>query len=192
MPRDRESFSRRRKCKARKKKAPLIISTAAAPCAADEGATVDIFVMQPEIVESATETIVDFPQLTSGFFHCMDLKPGPNLAANLDTVRRIARFKNIYEMVDFIGTERTCLKVRPEGLNMKTPLLVALFLALAVGASAIERPGVEYKIFQFPADKIPRIDGDTSDWSLVPESYSIGMDQLKETQKGRDFKYDKK
>src|SRR3954452_17005662 len=75
---------------------------------------------------------------------------------------------------------------------MKAPLLVALFLALAVGAFAIERPGVEYKIFQFPADKIPRIDGDTSDWSLVPESYSIGMDQLKETQKGRDFKYDKK
>ena len=42
------------------------------------------------------------------------------------------------------------------------------------------------------ADKIPRIDGDTSDWSMVPESYSIGMDQLKETVKGRGFNYDKK
>ena len=67
-----------------------------------------------------------------------------------------------------------------------------LFLTLSVGAFAIERPGVEYKIFQFPADKIPRIDGDPSDWSIVPETYSIGMDQLKETVKGRGFNFDKK
>src|ERR1700732_5164544 len=67
-----------------------------------------------------------------------------------------------------------------------------LFFALSVCAFAIARPGVEYKIFQFPADKIPRIDGDPSDWSIVPESYSIGMDQLKETANGRGFNYDKK
>src|SRR4051794_13254913 len=66
-----------------------------------------------------------------------------------------------------------------------------LSLCLSLCAFAIQRPGVEYKIFQFPADKIPRIDGDASDWSIVPESYSIGMDQLKETQKGRGFNYDK-
>ena len=53
-----------------------------------------------------------------------------------------------------------------------------LFLSLSVCAFAIERRGVEYKVFQFPADKIPRIDGDPSDWSIVPETYSIGMDQL--------------
>jgi hypothetical protein len=35
-----------------------------------------------------------------------------------------------------------------------------------------------YKIFQFPADQIPRIDGKSDDWDIVPESYSIGMDQL--------------
>ena len=35
-----------------------------------------------------------------------------------------------------------------------------------------------YKIFQFPANKIPRIDGDTDDWEIVPEEYSVGMDQL--------------
>ena len=61
---------------------------------------------------------------------------------------------------------------------------ILLFFALSVYAFAIARPGVEYKIFQFPADKIPRIDGDPSDWSIVPESYSIGMDQLKETAEG--------
>jgi len=43
------------------------------------------------------------------------------------------------------------------------------------------RPGLEFPIFQFPADKIPRIDGDGSDWSIVPESYVIGTDQLKDT-----------
>ena len=58
---------------------------------------------------------------------------------------------------------------------------IAILLLLAVSGFALERPGVEYKIFQFPADKIPRIDGDPSDWSMVPESYAIGMDQLKET-----------
>jgi len=68
---------------------------------------------------------------------------------------------------------------------------ILLTLALLIPGVAIERPGVEFKIFQFPADKIPRIDGDPSDWSVVPETYSIGMDQLKETAKGRGFNYDK-
>ena len=66
-----------------------------------------------------------------------------------------------------------------------------LFL-LAIAASALERPGVEYKIFQFPANQIPRIDGKTDDWAIVPETYSIGMDQLKETVKGLGFRYDPK
>ena len=69
---------------------------------------------------------------------------------------------------------------------------VASLFVLSPNGFALARPGVEFKIFQFPADKIPRIDGDTSDWSMVPDSYSIGMDQLKETVKGRGFNYDKK
>ena len=47
---------------------------------------------------------------------------------------------------------------------------ILLLLALCAGGFTLERPGVEYKIFQFPADKIPRIDGDPSDWSIVPET----------------------
>ncbi len=35
-----------------------------------------------------------------------------------------------------------------------------------------------YRIFQFPANAIPRIDGNTADWDMVPQSYVIGMDQL--------------
>jgi hypothetical protein len=70
--------------------------------------------------------------------------------------------------------------------------LLALCVLAALPAFSLERPGVEFKIFQFPADKIPRIDGKTDDWAMVPQSYAIGMDQLKETVHGRGFKYDRK
>ncbi|MDX1984744.1 MAG: PKD domain-containing protein [Bryobacteraceae bacterium] len=58
---------------------------------------------------------------------------------------------------------------------------LAIVLLTVIPAMALERPGVEFKIFQFPASQIPRIDGDTADWSMVPESYAIGIDQLKDT-----------
>lgn len=62
---------------------------------------------------------------------------------------------------------------------MLRTLCLVLFVALPV--CALERPGVVYKVFQFPADKIPRIDGDTADWNAVPEDYVIGIDQLMDT-----------
>ena len=64
-------------------------------------------------------------------------------------------------------------------------------VALCLPAAALERPGVEFHIFQFPADRIPTIDGKTTDWSIVPDSYAIGTDQLKETAHGKDFQYDR-
>src|SRR5262245_53161669 len=42
----------------------------------------------------------------------------------------------------------------------------------------LQRPETNFKIFQFPADKIPTIDGKTDDWTIVPDSYAIGSDQL--------------
>jgi len=72
---------------------------------------------------------------------------------------------------------------------MRLPLV---FLISAMIACALERPGVEYKIFQFPADRIPQVDGKSADWAMVPASYAIGMDQLKETVHGKGFQYDKK
>jgi hypothetical protein len=62
---------------------------------------------------------------------------------------------------------------------MKRVLLV--LFSLAAAAAALERPGVEFKVFQFPANAIPRIDGKTDDWAMVPESYAIGSDQLVDT-----------
>src|SRR3954447_19571996 len=37
---------------------------------------------------------------------------------------------------------------------------------------------VSYKVFQFPPNLIPRIDGKSDDWTMVPDSYVIGSDQL--------------
>ncbi len=45
-------------------------------------------------------------------------------------------------------------------------------------ATALDRTDRNFKIFQFPADKIPRIDGDASDWDIVPDSYAIGTNEL--------------
>jgi PKD domain len=45
-------------------------------------------------------------------------------------------------------------------------------------ASALERADANFKIFQFPAGKIPQIDGKADDWAIVPDDYIIGSDQL--------------
>jgi len=60
----------------------------------------------------------------------------------------------------------------------------AALLLLSLSAFALERPGVEFKVFQFPANQIPRIDGKADDWSIVPESYVVGSKELKETVNG--------
>jgi len=59
--------------------------------------------------------------------------------------------------------------------------LLGISLLMLLPAGALERQDVTFKIFQFPPDKIPRIDGDDSDWAMVPDSYAIGMDQLEDT-----------
>lgn len=75
--------------------------------AVEEGITIDLFLMKLELAESAASLLRDFPQLTVGFCHCMDLKPGPLLEPGLKAVRQLARFKNLYAKVDFIGTGAT-------------------------------------------------------------------------------------
>jgi predicted TIM-barrel fold metal-dependent hydrolase len=84
--------------------------------AMDEGLTVDAFLMRLELVESAEKLLREFPRLTIGFCHCMDLKPGPLLVPSLDAVRRLARYPNLYPKVDFIGTG-TRLKYPCEDLH---------------------------------------------------------------------------
>ena len=61
-------------------------------------------------------------------------------------------------------------------------LCLCVLLLLIFPASALERPEVTFKIFQFPPNMIPRIDGNADDWAMVPDSYAIGMDQLEDTE----------
>ena len=63
---------------------------------------------------------------------------------------------------------------------MKQSQTIVLIFILGIYASvfALDRPEVTFKIFQFPANMIPRIDGDTTDWNRVPEEYCIRTNQL--------------
>lgn len=69
--------------------------------------------------------------------------------------------------------------------------MILIFLITAVTDSySLARPDREFKIFQFPADQIPRIDGNPSDWDIVPEDYSVGIDGVVDLRFGT--KVDKK
>lgn len=70
-------------------------------------------------------------------------------------------------------------------------LLMFLSLAVLPWALALERPGVEFKIYQFPPDKIPRVDGLADDWEIVPKEYAIGIDQLSDTVNGKGTNYNR-
>jgi PKD domain len=62
-----------------------------------------------------------------------------------------------------------------QGLRLAAALV--FFLALS-DTRALERTNSSFKIFQFPANMIPRIDGKADDWDIVPPEYVIGTDQL--------------
>lgn len=40
----------------------------------------------------------------------------------------------------------------------------------------VQEPG--FKVFQFPRTMIPRIDGEFSDWDIVPDSYAVGIEEM--------------
>ncbi|MCC6590462.1 MAG: amidohydrolase [Bryobacterales bacterium] len=72
--------------------------------AMEEGISIDLFLMRRENVEGAVKLLNEFPKLTVGFCHCMDLKPGPTFKEDLKAVLDLSRFPNLYPKVDFIGT----------------------------------------------------------------------------------------
>ncbi len=51
-------------------------------------------------------------------------------------------------------------------------------------SQALERPDMEFKVFQFPRTMMPDIDGDGSDWDLVGEEYTYRTDLLDGTRGG--------
>lgn len=62
-------------------------------------------------------------------------------------------------------------------------VILILFSLLSTSLTSFSQVDSTLKIFQFPADKIPRIDGNTDDWSFVPDAYAIGNDQLTDDEK---------
>jgi len=64
----------------------------------------------------------------------------------------------------------------PDKLCWKEFLIGVFLIALFSFAHSQEKRN--YKIFQFPANMIPSIDGNKSDWAMVPDSFIIATDQL--------------
>lgn len=71
--------------------------------------------------------------------------------------------------------------------RIQLPVLLSALILVS-----FSRPEKEFKIFQFPIDQIPRIDGNFSDWDMVPQSYSIGLDELMDTENGHGTNLDPK
>lgn len=59
-------------------------------------------------------------------------------------------------------------------------VFVALFVAMSfVGAAnAHLPPGTTFFVFQWPDDRLPNIDGDISEWDIVPEVYWVTADEM--------------
>jgi hypothetical protein len=81
------------------------------------------------------------------------------------------------------------LSMLPVGWWKRLCRVVCLLLPAAL--PALERPEKEFRIYQFPADRIPRIDGNADDWEMVPGEYRIGLDQLSDTTGGRGTNYNR-
>lgn len=56
--------------------------------------------------------------------------------------------------------------------------VLGILILMNFGIQAWSQDNRSFKIFQFPANKIPTIDGNSDDWKMVPQSYVVGMDQL--------------
>lgn len=65
-------------------------------------------------------------------------------------------------------------------------LNILLFLILSITAHALERPEVEFRVFQFPPEHMPHIDGKTDDWDIVGEDYIYRTDELDGSTGGHD------
>jgi hypothetical protein len=80
------------------------------------------------------------------------------------------------------ASHRQWFGARAAAAMLRYALRLSVLCLLVSPAFALERPDVTFKVFQFPPDMIPRIDGNADDWAMVPDSYAIGMDQLEDTE----------
>lgn len=61
---------------------------------------------------------------------------------------------------------------------MKLHRFLFLLLFFISSMHSFSQEKRSYKIFQFPPNMIPSIDGNKMDWSIVPDSFTVGTDQL--------------
>jgi PKD repeat protein len=76
-------------------------------------------------------------------------------------------------------------------IKLKNCLIILLTISctsLVKSQNAINyktaRNGKVFKIFQFPQNQIPRIDGKSDEWEMIPSSYVYGNEMLKDTEDG--------
>ncbi len=69
-------------------------------------------------------------------------------------------------------------------------LFAAAWLVLPVEGIAFVFPDTVLKVFQFPPDRIPRVDGDPSDWDIVPAGFTYGTDMLLDVEDERNVPID--
>jgi len=98
----------------------------------------------------------------------------------------IRRLFERYAGQNQFSTKGAASKVK-RGLFFLTAVCAIATVSVAFGLS---RPDKEFKIFQFPRDQMPRIDGDSSDWDIVPDDYIYGTGLLNDTEDGHGTNID--
>ena len=74
---------------------------------------------------------------------------------------------------------------------MKRIGLLLLLIGTSAGNVLAHHPkGVTYKVFQFPPNRLPTIDGDPADWAIVPDDYAIDGSHLMDTVMGKGTNMD--
>jgi len=71
-------------------------------------------------------------------------------------------------------------------------IFLSVFILYFTNAFSLSRTEKEFKIFQFPRDQIPRIDGNIDDWNIVPDEYSYGNEEINDTEDGHGTNIDPK
>lgn len=67
-------------------------------------------------------------------------------------------------------------------------MILFIYVTALSNVQALERPEIEFKIFQFPRNSIPGIDGKTDDWNIVGEEYTYTTDLLNIDEYGKPGK----
>ena len=71
-------------------------------------------------------------------------------------------------------------------MRLKALMMIGVFVGVSA-VSAHEPPGVTYFAFEFPTSAIPVIDGDLSEWDIVPEAFWVTREaDFEETVIGND------